>query len=67
MWQVAHGDTPDAIRNNPALKGLNIPKTGQPGNVGLEVTIQSRLGRADLPGVGSGTISAPPTLLTFGA
>jgi quinoprotein glucose dehydrogenase len=38
MWQVAHGDTPDAIRNNPALKGLNIPKTGQPGNVGLVVT-----------------------------
>jgi quinoprotein glucose dehydrogenase len=29
VWQVAHGDTPDAIRNNPALKGLNIPRTGQ--------------------------------------
>jgi quinoprotein glucose dehydrogenase len=38
MWTVPHGDTPDAIRNNPALKGLNIPKTGQPGNVGLVVT-----------------------------
>jgi hypothetical protein len=22
MWSVAHGDTPDSIRNNPALKGL---------------------------------------------
>ena len=33
-WQVPHGDTPDEIRNNPALKGLNIPKTGQNGNVG---------------------------------
>ncbi len=22
VWQIAHGETPDAIRNNPALKGL---------------------------------------------
>ena len=32
VWQVAHGDTPDAVRNNPALKGLNIPRTGQTAN-----------------------------------
>jgi quinoprotein glucose dehydrogenase len=38
MWQVPHGDTPDAVRNHPALKGLNIPKTGQGGSVGLMVT-----------------------------
>ena len=39
VWQVAHGDTPDNIRNNPALKGLNIPKTGQSGyNIGTLVT-----------------------------
>ncbi len=38
VWQVPHGDTPDAIRLNPALKGLNIPKTGQNGAVGLVVT-----------------------------
>src|SRR5439155_13459633 len=38
MWQVPHGDTPDAVRNNPALKGVNIPKTGQGGSVGLIVT-----------------------------
>jgi quinoprotein glucose dehydrogenase len=40
MWQVPHGDTPDSVRNHPALKGLNIPKTGQPGTsgVGLMVT-----------------------------
>jgi quinoprotein glucose dehydrogenase len=39
MWQVAHGDTPDNIRNHPALKGLDIPKTGQGGtSVGLLVT-----------------------------
>ena len=38
VWQVPHGDTPDAVRNSPALKGLNIPKTGQQGSVGLMVT-----------------------------
>jgi quinoprotein glucose dehydrogenase len=38
VWQVAHGDTPDVVRNHPALKGLNIPKTGQQGSVGLMVT-----------------------------
>ena len=37
-WQVPHGDTPDAVRNHPALKDKNIPKTGQPGSVGLFVT-----------------------------
>src|SRR3954454_16171072 len=37
-WQVPHGDTPDAVRNHPALKGMNIPKTGLPGSVGLVVT-----------------------------
>ena len=37
-WQVPHGDTPDNVKNHAALKGLNIPKTGQPGNVGNIVT-----------------------------
>ncbi|MGE3958553.1 MAG: PQQ-binding-like beta-propeller repeat protein [Vicinamibacterales bacterium] len=37
-WRVPHGDTPDAIRNSPLLAGLNIPKTGQQGSVGLMVT-----------------------------
>jgi quinoprotein glucose dehydrogenase len=39
VWQIAHGDTPDAIRNNPALKGIDIPRTGQSGyNVGTLIT-----------------------------
>ena len=38
VWQVPHGDTPDNVRNHPALKGLNIPKTGQNGSVGTLVT-----------------------------
>jgi quinoprotein glucose dehydrogenase len=37
-WQVPHGDTPDAVRNSPVLAGKTIPKTGQPGSVGLVVT-----------------------------
>jgi len=38
IWQVAHGETPDNVKNNPALKGLNIPRTGRLGNVGTLVT-----------------------------
>src|SRR5437762_2841049 len=37
-FQVPHGDTPDAVRNSPLLAGMNIPKTGQNGSVGLAVT-----------------------------
>ena len=37
-WQVAHGETPDNVRNNPALKGLPIPRTGQAGLVGVLTT-----------------------------
>jgi quinoprotein glucose dehydrogenase len=37
-WQVPYGETPDVVRNHPALKGLTIPNTGQPGSVGLVVT-----------------------------
>ena len=38
VWQVAHGETPDSVRNHPALKGLTIPRTGQSGAVGALVT-----------------------------
>lgn len=38
LWQVPHGETPDVVRNHPKLKGLDIPRTGQNGNVGLVVT-----------------------------
>ena len=39
VWQVAHGETPDAVRNHPALKGLTIPRTGRAGGrVGTLVT-----------------------------
>ena len=38
LWQIAHGETPDNIRNHPALKGLNIPRTGRTGAIGTLVT-----------------------------
>jgi quinoprotein glucose dehydrogenase len=31
-WQVPFGATPDAIRNHPALTGLNLPPLGRQGN-----------------------------------
>jgi quinoprotein glucose dehydrogenase len=38
IWQVPHGETPDTIRNHPALKGLELPRTGRPGVVGSLTT-----------------------------
>ena len=37
-WQIAHGETPDNVRNSTALKGVNIPRTGRPGILGPLVT-----------------------------
>jgi quinoprotein glucose dehydrogenase len=31
VWQKTHSSTPDDIRNNPALRGLTLPRLGQPG------------------------------------
>jgi quinoprotein glucose dehydrogenase len=38
QWQVPYGETPDNVRNSPALKGMNIPNTGMNGSVGVLVT-----------------------------
>jgi quinoprotein glucose dehydrogenase len=40
LWQVTHSSTPDSIRNHPALKGLTLPRLGQPGRtfIGTLVT-----------------------------
>jgi quinoprotein glucose dehydrogenase len=38
VWQIAHGETPDGIRNHPALKGVTIPRTGRDGRIGTLVT-----------------------------
>jgi quinoprotein glucose dehydrogenase len=38
LWMIPNGDTPESIKNHPALKGLNIPRTGAPERAGLLVT-----------------------------
>jgi len=38
LWRIAHGETPDDIKNHPLLKGLDIPRTGQTGQPGTLVT-----------------------------
>ena len=38
VWQIAHGETPDEVRNHPALKALDLPRTGQAGLLGPTVT-----------------------------
>jgi len=37
-WQIAHGETPDNVKEHPALKGLTIPRTGQSGMAATLVT-----------------------------
>jgi quinoprotein glucose dehydrogenase len=55
MWQTPHGDTPDAIRLHPMLKGVNIPKTGQPGTQGVGLLVTK-----SLVIMGDPQITAPP-------
>ena len=38
LWQVAHGETPDNIRNHPRLQGVTVPRTGRAGRIGTLVT-----------------------------
>jgi glucose dehydrogenase len=55
MWQVPHGDTPDNVRNHPALKGIDIPKTGQAGTSGVGLMVTKTL-----VVMGDPQITAPP-------
>lgn len=54
VWQVPHGETPDAVRTNEALKGMNIPRTGQPG------FIVSTLVTKTLVIAGDAQVTSPP-------
>ncbi len=38
LWMMANADTPASIANNPALAGLDIPRTGTESKAGLFVT-----------------------------
>jgi quinoprotein glucose dehydrogenase len=54
-WMVPNGDTPEWIKNHPALKGVTIPPTGRYEHVGLMVT-KTLL----FAGEGSGLFAVPP-------
>src|SRR3979409_1213097 len=43
MWHTPPGATPDAVRLNPALRGKDIPKTGQPGTSGVGLLVTKSL------------------------
>ncbi len=55
-WQVPHGETPDNIRNNPALKGLKIPRTGSSNSGGTTGTLVTKT----LLVAGEGEVSTTP-------
>ncbi len=55
LWQVPHGDTPDNVRNHPALRGLTIPKTGQPGTSGVGLMVTKTLAV-----MGDPQVTSPP-------
>ncbi len=38
LWRIAHGDTPDNVKNHPLLKGMDIPRTGRLGRIGVLTT-----------------------------
>ena len=43
LWQKAHSTTPDAIKNHPALKGLNLPRLGTSGRIFIGVLVTKTL------------------------
>jgi quinoprotein glucose dehydrogenase len=38
LWMIANGDTPQAYKDNPALEGVDLPRTGKPTRAGIVVT-----------------------------
>ena len=47
---IANGDAPDAVKNHPALKGIDLKNTGKPERAPLMVT-RTLLFSADGPGL----------------
>ena len=38
LWMVPNGDTPDCVKDHPALSGVELPRTGKPERSGILVT-----------------------------
>jgi len=43
LWQKTHSSTPDNIKNNAALRGLELPRLGQPGRTFIGVLTTKNL------------------------
>ena len=54
LWMRPNGDTPDCVKNHPALAGLDIPPTGKAERGGILVTKT-----LVFAGEGSGLFAAP--------
>jgi quinoprotein glucose dehydrogenase len=57
LWQKAHGTTPDSIRNNPALQGLDVSRLGAYGRIFIGVLTTKTLliaGEGDVHTNGAG-------------
>lgn len=60
VFQVANADTPDSIKNHPALAGVDIPRTGVPTRAGLVLT-KTLL----FAGEGGGGVGASPIFRAY--
>ena len=38
MWRIPNGDTPESIKNHPALQGIDFPATGKDGHANILTT-----------------------------
>ena len=38
LWWIANGDTPEVYANNPALSGVDLPRTGKATRAGIVIT-----------------------------
>jgi quinoprotein glucose dehydrogenase len=63
VWQKTHSSTPDDIKNHPALKGLDLPRLGQPGRTFIGVLTTKNLVIAGEGGVHSNAAGKRVALL----
>jgi quinoprotein glucose dehydrogenase len=61
-WEIPNGETPTAIRNHPALKGVDIPRTGRAGQPPGALATKSLLIVAE-PGYGPTPDGKPGSML----
>jgi len=55
LWMQANGDTPDWLKNHPAVKGVKLPRTGTYEHAGIMVTKSLMFA-----GEGAGLFATPP-------